>query len=72
MQSIAITRGVTTSEPGQLILFPSTLGDRMSIAFWGSGRAITSESRGDFSIANDLSWTVFFGMIVSRFAIGVA
>lgn len=44
----------------------------MSIAFEGSGRTITSESKGDSSIANDLSWTVFFEMIVNRFAIGVA
>jgi hypothetical protein len=35
-------------------------------------RAITSESRGNSSIANDLSWTAFFGMIVNRFAIDVA
>jgi hypothetical protein len=44
----------------------------MSIAFGRLGRAITLESRGDSSIVNDLSWTVFFGMIVNRFTIGVA
>jgi hypothetical protein len=36
------------------------------------GLGITSESRDDSSIANDLSWTVFFGMIGSRIAYELA
>jgi hypothetical protein len=62
----------TSPKSGSSFLSPSTLGDRMSIAFGRSGRAIRSESTGDSSIANDLSWTVFFGMIVNRFTIDVA
>jgi hypothetical protein len=44
----------------------------MSIVSSRFGLAITSESRGDSSIANDLSWTVFFGMIGSRIAYELA
>jgi hypothetical protein len=44
---------------------------RMSIVSERFGPAIMSESRDGSSIANDLSWTVFFGTIVSRFTIGV-
>jgi hypothetical protein len=40
----------------------------MSIVSARFGLGITSESRDDSSIANDLSWTVFFGMIVSCIA----
>jgi hypothetical protein len=60
------------SREGFSFLFPTTLAGRMSIVSARFGLAITSESRGDSSIGNDLSWTAFFGMIVSRFTIGVA
>jgi hypothetical protein len=46
----------------------TTLAGRMSIVSARFGLAITSESRGDSAIANDLSWIVFFGMIGSRIA----
>ena len=54
-----------------LVSLQTTRAGRMSIVSAGFGLAITSESRDDSSIANDLSWTVFFGTIVSRFTIGV-
>ena len=59
-------------ESGSSFLFPITPAGRMSIVSAGFGLAITLESRDDSSIANDLSWKVFFGMIVNRFTIGVS
>ena len=53
-------------ESGSWFLFPTMPAGRMSIVFVRFGLAITSESRGDSSIANDSSWTVFFGTVVSR------
>ena len=40
----------------------------MSIISARFGLAIMSESKGDSLIANDLRWTVFFGMIGRRIA----
>lgn len=64
--------GSRLTQGGSSFLFPTTLAGRMSIVCARFGLATTSESRGDSSIANDLSWTFFFGMIINRIAYELA
>jgi hypothetical protein len=70
--AIFLSKYAINPQGGASFLFPITPAGRISIVSARFGLAITSESMGDSSIANDLSRTVFFGMIVNRFTIGVA